>query len=115
MPTNEELKRRLKQAGITRAAVAEATGSSLSTVTNWLSAGRPIPPHKMKQIERLLNAGPVPYHAVMSFAVRLTRDEWEMLKQAAGVEQLDAESAEVAVRQLLQETWKRLANSQRAE
>ena len=109
MPNYDKLKERLRMAGITRSMVAALTESSSHTVDNWLSRGNPIPPHKLKLIEHAINGGPVAHDAVMSFAVRVTHEEWRMLCEHAGVESMDALQAEAEVRALLQDKWRELA------
>ncbi len=47
---------------------------------------------------------------IRAFAVRLTPQEYSQLAAVAGVDNLSAEEAEKAVRELLQKTWDELAN-----
>lgn len=105
---NEELKKELYDAGISREDVARHVGCSVSTVHNWLSAGRPIPPAKLRAIRELLNTGkaePIQLDKPICFEVRLTPKEYRHLCQLAGWDKLDAEEASRQMTRLLQESW----------
>lgn len=109
---NEQIRKRCDTAGYTRADIARHVGVSKFTVDNWFSAGRAIPPAKLRAIEALLAGGTMRvarYDDVMAFAVRLTPQEYQQLCAVAGAENLSAEEVESAVRELLQRTWDTLA------
>lgn len=111
---NEQIRKRCDTAGYTRADIARHVGVSKYTVDNWFSAGRAIPPAKLRAIEELLAGGnmrAVSYDSVLAFAVRLTPQEYHQLCTVAGAENLSAEEVEAAVRELLQRTWDELAAS----
>lgn len=111
---NEHIRKRCDAAGYTRADIARHVGVSKHTVDNWFSAGRIIPPAKMRAIEDLLAGGSAAvcsYDSVLAYAVRLTPTEYRQLCAVVGVENLSAEQVEAAVRELLQATWDELAES----
>lgn len=109
---NELIRKKCDAAGYTRADIAAHVGVSKHTVDNWFSAGRAIPPAKMRAIEELLQGGArraVSYDSVMAYAVRLTPAEYQQLCEMTGKPNMSAAEVEKAVRELLQRTWDDLA------
>ena len=109
---NELIRKKCDAAGYTRADIAAHVGVSKHTVDNWFSAGRVIPPAKVRAIEELLQGGTrraVSYDSVMAYAVRLTPAEYQQLCEMTGKANMSASEVEKAVRDLLQRTWDDLA------
>lgn len=101
---NDGLRQECDAAGITRAEIASHLGISKSTVDNWFSAGRTIPPAKKRGIVELLQAGRRPavqFDSVKAYIVRLTPAEYRCLCELSGVEEMSAEAVELALRGLL--------------
>lgn len=105
---NEELKQELYAAGISRKEIAGHVGCSLPTVNNWLTAGRPIPPAKLRAIRELLykeGAPALQLDKPICFEVRLTPKEYKHLCSLASLDKLDAEQAAREMTRLLQASW----------
>lgn len=57
MTSAEDIKKWIKETGISRTELGEKVFATKRTVDGWLSAGKPIPPAKLELIERLMGGG----------------------------------------------------------
>ena len=104
----QEIKDWLKRIGKNRKWLAEKCFVAKSTVDCWLAPTRDIPPAKVAYIKKLKeeswsigSSSPINYDAVITFPVRLTPEEWEMLLPP-NIDPKDHAAAEKYVRDLLQ-------------
>lgn len=101
-----------KSKGWTKKELAERMGITYPFLVNILNGKREISSTTIAKFKLLRGEERGDgIDAVRAFAVRLTPQEYHKMCAMAGAENLTAEEAEAAVRELLQKTWDSMASS----
>lgn len=113
MDTIEQIKAWMIRRGYSQKQLAERLGVSPTYLSYVFTGKRQLSSSLILKFEQLSGENQTKYSLdeIVSFAVKITPEEYALLCKKVGAEHLTAEECEMAVRELLQRTFNELAET----
>lgn len=113
MDTVEQIKAWMNRRGYSQKQLAEKLGVSTTYLSYVFTGKRPLSSSLILKFEQISGENQTKYRLdeIVSFAVKITPEEYNLLCKKVGAEHLSMEECEMAVRDLLQRTFDELAEA----